>query len=226
MAEFNVTINMDANTIKNLKNAGFRLYGFKAVEVSMQGGLPLVWFETDNINQSTSITWEESFSGYISNQTSPAENTIITASCTNEAVDLGQTMVIDETGNCQNTTSTGTKGAISILNKGNTQYTCGINQVVNGRPQALCAIPLFGGNLDVIMPIQKVFFMFATRQVKMGTVIVQAFSPGVLLDLTGVSERTVGYDVNKGWGPEGGIWLKRIETQASLTPLLINQLSA
>jgi hypothetical protein len=223
MANFNVQIKMNEETVTKLKNAGFKLFGFKAVSVSLAGGLPLVWFKSENFLSNTNVRWEEQFKGYISSQTRPAAGTVIYASCVNKTVDLGQTMVVDDVGTCSETTTKGTKGAISILNNGSHEWTCGINQIVNGKPQALCAIPLYGKNLDVVTPVQKVFFMFATSPVEVGTVIIQSFSSGALIDLTGVESREVEYDINKGWLPTTATWMQLKAAQTDLTPMLINQ---
>jgi len=152
MANFNVTIKMSEETVTKLRDSRFKLFGFKAVAVSLEGGVPLVWFKSENYLANTQVSWKEQFQGYISSQTSPAAGTVIYASCVNNKVDLGQTMNVDRNGNCSETTTAGTPGAISILNKGKLEWTCGINQMVNGSPQALCAIPLYGGNLDVREP--------------------------------------------------------------------------
>ena len=122
----------------------------------MNGGLPLVWFKSDNFLVNTQVRWGEKIQGDISSQANPAEGTVIDAYCTNDKVDLGQTMLVDGYGNCSEVTTKGTKGAVSILNNGTHEWTCGINQIVNNTPQALCAIPLYGNNLDVITPDQRV----------------------------------------------------------------------
>lgn len=80
MATFIANISMESNTYNTLKNGGFKLFGFKAVQVSVQGGVPLVWFETDNYLASTQVQWEENYQAYISTQTNPAQGTVINAS--------------------------------------------------------------------------------------------------------------------------------------------------
>lgn len=63
--------------------------------------------------------------------------------------------------------------------------------------------------------------MFSTTPVNTGTVIFQAYSPGVLIDLTGVNSRSLAYDINAGWIWDGGAWARQIAPAENLVPLLI-----
>lgn len=219
MTTFKANIAMDSNTYNNLKNGGFKLFGFKAVKASVKGGVPLVWFATDNYLANTSITWEENYQAYISSQDNPAQGTVITASAF-EDINLNQTMKVTKNG-VPSVVTTGKPGAISIQSDPGKQWISGINQIVDGSPNPLCAVPLYGGNLNTFTPINKVFFMFATESYTAGTVIVQSFSEGVLVDLTGVTSRDISYDLNNGWSPTDQTWAKSIPVNSDLTPLLI-----
>jgi hypothetical protein len=219
MATFTANIKMTPNTFDTLKKGEYKLFGFKAVNVSVQGGVPLVWFATDTYLASTKVTWNESYQAYISDQDIPAQGTVIDASAT-EDIDLTQTMNVTKNG-VTSVTASGKAGAISVVAELGHQWTTGINQIVNGEPQPLCAVPLYGGNLDTFMPIEKVLFMFATEPYTTGTVIVQAFSQGILVDLTGVTSRDLTYDLNNGWGPTNQVWAKLVPATSDITPLLI-----
>jgi len=85
----------------------------------------------------------------------------------------------------------------------------------------LCAFPLFGNNMDVIIPIEKVLLMFSTTPVNTGTVIEQSYGSGLLIDLTAENHRSVGYDINKGWSWGGYSWAQSVPPSAELVPLLI-----
>ena len=219
MTNKTITINMNPKTVADLKRSGFQLYGFKAVKSTNGGGEPTVWFQSANLLVNTKISWAETYKSYISNNQIIA-NGIITASA-NSAIDLGQTMEVDTVGNVS-VTNEGSEHSISIFNNSTTQYTTGIQQQLsNGEYSTLCAFPLYGNNLDVITPIDKVLLMFATSPVQTATVIQQAFGAGLLIDLTSEDSRTVDFDINKGWswGNEG--WGKSIPANSPLNPLLI-----
>jgi len=220
MADFKVEISMDTNTLNKLKDGGYKLFGFKAVQVSVKGGVPLVWFSTDEYLTTTSVQWEESYEAYISTQVSPSQGTTIIASNT-ASIDLGNTMNVTKNG-AVDVETTGQAGSISVVAELGKQWTTGINQLVQGKTQPLCAIPLFGGNLNIITPRQKVLLMFATAPYSTGTVIVQSFSSGILVDFTGgFDNRQVTYEINNGWGPTTQTWAKIIPVSTELTPLLI-----
>ncbi len=85
----------------------------------------------------------------------------------------------------------------------------------------MCALPLSGQMLDVIMPIEKVLLMFAAATMSTGTVIDQSFSSGILVDLTDAPRRTVIFDINNGWKWDGGIWGTLVPPNENLAPILI-----
>ena len=87
----------------------------------------------------------------------------------------------------------------------------------------MCAFPLFGGSRDVIAPIEKVLLMFATDAVDTGTVIEQAFTDGLMIDLTASNQRAVGYVINKGWTPTDQSWAKPVASGTDLVAMLIDK---
>ena len=134
-------------------------------------------------------------------------------------IDLGEQLNVVAKGT-GSVVSGGPTTAISIYNTTQTPFTCGISEVVEGTAKPLCAFPLYGTQLDVMAPIAKVFLMFSTKPVNTGTVIEQAYSPGIFIDLTANNERTVDYAINRGWS-WSGVWAKQIPPNENLVPLLI-----
>jgi hypothetical protein len=215
---YEVTINMTAETVSQLLAAGFFLYGFKAVQTSITGGSPVVWFATQEFSATTMINWEEQYQAYTSNsQIIPGGDIVASFAA---GITLGQTLNV-AAGGVGNVTSTGLPTAISILNTVSTPFTCGISELQGTTYNALCAFPLFGNNEDVIAPIEKVFLMFSTQPVDTGTVIEQSYGPGILIDLTASNQRTVNYDINAGWSWGGFSWGQQFPPNSNLVPLLI-----
>lgn len=219
MAQFDVKIAMSQTDVTTLKNQGFKLFGFKAVNVSVQGGAPLVWFSTTSYLASTTVKWQEEYQAYISQEVNLTPKTQISAS-NSHAIDLGQTMTISTAGSLS-VQKDGPSEAISVTAQQGQSWTTGLNQIVDGTPSPLCAVPVLSGFLNRFVPINKVLFMFATQPYVAGTVIVQAFSPGILVDLTGVSSRSVTFGINDGWGPTTETWVTSVPVNANITPLLI-----
>lgn len=215
---YEIDISLTQATVDALKNSGFALYAFKAVKSTVSGGAPLVWFRTTAMLTSMKVKWEETYQAYISTDEIIANGSI--SASTSCDVDLGQTAYVSATGGLSPANG-GTDGAIAILNQGAHPWTTGISQLNNGKASPMCAIPLFGNMLDVIVPIEKVLLMFASNTVNTGTVIYKAYSAGVMVDLTASNTRPVSFDINAGWSWGGGTWAQQIPANADLVPLLI-----
>lgn len=93
-------------------------------------------------------------------------------------------------------------------------------QRVDGTPRSFCAVRVAPSTLEMLAPLEQVVLMFATEGVDTGRVVHQALGPALWVDLTGVRERAVAYDVNAGWTWGGGPWARVIRLRAELTPLL------
>jgi len=218
---YEIDITMNANTVQTLKQQGCSLLAFKAVKTQVSNGAPTVWVSSSNYLTSTSISWEESYAAYISGQS--IKNNVVINSSTNVSADLGNNVKVDQYGNLSVDTN-GAQGTISIINQAATPYTTGISQVSdNGGLQPLCALPLNGNFMDQVTPIELVMLVFSTGVVNTGTVLYSISSTGILIDLTGVSERAVSFDVNTGWNASGGAWATPVASNAALSPLLVIQ---
>ena len=218
---YKINISMDPDTVKALTNSGYRLYAFKGVQTTAGGGVPLVWFSTSAFATSTAIAWSESYVAYDSFADS-IPNGSVTA--TNQwSMNLGQVVTINNASGLsdQGAQNGGEAGAITIKNKSGSPFTAGIGQKVGTDTNTLCAFPLYGTSTLEIAPIEQVLLMFSTQSYNTGTVIYKAFTDGVLVDLTLVSERTVNFDINKGWIIGTNTWEQGVDQGAYLTPLLI-----
>jgi hypothetical protein len=246
-SDFSVNITMSSETVENLKKAGFQLYGFKAVKASIEGGVPLIWFATDQYLVHTTVQWSEDYQAYISTQLNPSSYEVIKpcslkefmnerlaikdykkdklaiTACSSESIKLGQKMVVDIYGNTT-VMPNGNDSAISIVNQAENQWTCGISQALLN-PLAfnpLSAFPLYGNSQCVITPLNKVILMFASYSLlRTGAVVLQSWGPSVLVDLTGVKSRNLNYDLNNAWSPSNQVWAKIIPVASEFTPLII-----
>lgn len=226
MATFSTTINISPDDVKILKAEGYSLYGFKSVAASGDGS-PTVWFNlpAEKLLGTTKITWQEQFQAYNSTSTiAPqvkieASNTIPT--------DLGQLITIERgSGNIDSSTD-GYEGAVSFLNNDTQRFTVGINQLVNGKSNILCAFPILGaGSARVITPITKIALIFSTEKIETATVITKAMSAGAFINLTGVDSRVTSYSINDGWSASGGTWLSNFNAFTDLKKLLIENTSS
>ncbi len=215
---YEIDISLSPDTIAALKNEGFSLYAFKAVQCNVQGAAPLVWFKTSNFLPSTQVVWQEQYQAYVS------ASQIISGGAINAQnsidMNLGDTAEVDEYGNLASA-SGGTESAISVLNQDLQPWTIGISQLTNGVANPMCAIPLNGNMMDVVAPIERVLLTFATNTVDTGTVQYKCFSSALLVDLAAAQTRAVSFDINRDWSWDGGTWAWSVPPHANLVPLLI-----
>jgi hypothetical protein len=109
-----------------------------------------------------------------------------------------------------------------VVNATSTPFSCGISQLQSdGTYAPLAVFPLFGNNEDEMVPVEKVFLMFASSTIDTGTVIEKSFGSGILIDLTGAPSRSVSYDLNLSWNDRQGTWGTVFPPNTSLVPLLI-----
>lgn len=221
MATFNTTVVISPADVAFLKENKYSLYGFKAVEGSGTGQ-PTVWFKlaTNTLLTNTQITWQEKYQGYNS-LSQVSENVQIVASNT-IGTDLGQIITIDTNGNLTGS-SNGPSSAITFSNLSQQRFTVGINQLVNGESNILCAFPITGsGSARMITPITKIVLIFATDTINTGTVITKAMSSGAFIDLTGTTSRTVNYSVDLGWSASNSpTWISNFNAMTNMADMLI-----
>lgn len=216
---YEIDITMSANTVQTLKQQGCSLLAFKAVKTQVTNGAPTVWVSVANYLTSTSLVWEETYAAYISAQ--QIKNNVNINTNTNIAADLGYNVLVDQYGNLT-ANQNGAAGTISIINQAATPYTTGISQASdNGGMQPLCALPLNGNFMDQVTPIEKVMLVFSSGITNTGTVLYSISSTGFMIDLTGVTDRSVVFDVNTGWSANGASWAQVIPANTALSPLLV-----
>jgi hypothetical protein len=218
---YQIEITMTDDTVARLQKNGFTLYGFKAVRTA-GSGVPVIWFQTTSFSLTTSVQWTASYQAYTSHsQITPGGQ--VTA-VTSYDIGLDQVLAVSDPRGTGEVGPGGNPGGISILNETRTPFTCGIAQQLEDAYAPTCAIPLFGGFLDVIVPVEKVFLMFSPVSMDTGTVVERSSGPGILIDLTGVSGRTVGFDADNGWSWAGHApWAKAFPPNQELAPLLTGQ---
>ena len=217
-----ITIAMSSATVEQLMLGGFRLYGWKAVKTTQSGAAPLVWFNTSRFTASTLVSWTDQYQAYTSNTTNLSPGMRIVPSFFTD-IALGQTLNVGN-GGFGSVVAGGVGGAISVNNTTTTQFTCGMNQMQNvngsGAQSPLCALPLPGRLLDVFAPVEQVLLMFSSVALNTGTIINQAPSDGVLVDLTSNNQREVTFDINAGWSTNG-LQDQLVRANSNLVPLLI-----
>lgn len=220
-SSFKVNLTMSGDTVGTLQKLGYKLYGFRVVQGS-PGAKPVIWFQTTTFELNNTVQWTEEYQAYTSRSEVIPRGQIDAAA--SYPADLGQVLqVTNPMGIGQVVKEGGSDGAICIVNLTSSRFTCGISQAQpDGSFGPICAFQLLGNNMDEIMPIEKIFLMFSAVPLNTGVVLEQAYGPGVLIDLTGVSSRAVNYDADAGWTwPDQASWAISYPPNQSLVPLLI-----
>ena len=220
MADYEVTITMTPDTVTKLVDGKYNMYGFKAVQSSQGGGVPLVWFKTDTFSATTNVEWQGQYQAYTSRSDSITNGHVEASYATD--INLGQMLNV-VAGGTGAVVGGGPSTAISIKNTTKTPFTCGISEMTGGKAKPLCAFPLYGLQMDVMAPIEKVLLMFSTTAINTGTVIEKAYSSGIFIDLTSAPQRDVVFDINNGWDWGGFAWAEQIDPNSNLVPLLVEK---
>jgi hypothetical protein len=219
MSDYQIEIDLSEKTVEALDGGNFVLYGFKGVRTTATGA-PLVWFQSTNFATNTYVDWTVDYETFTSMSAVIPGGTIRASN--HYPTGLGETLNVNSPKGTGSVVQEGTKGALSIHNLTSTQMTCGISQKqFTGESTPMCAFPIYGQHLNVIAPIERVLLMFSSLTVNTGTVIEKAYSPGILVDLTGGRSRTVSYDINEGWSWGSAPWGRSVAANANLVPLLI-----
>ncbi|WP_051385683.1 hypothetical protein [Actinokineospora inagensis] len=220
MTGFQIEIDMTQDTVTSLADGGYSLLGFKAVQSNNAGGAPLAWFNSADYATETVLSWQDKYEAFTTNSQIVPGGVI--RATNHYPIDRGQTLQVDGNKGTGYVTQDGVPLAVSIHNTTTVPFTCGVSQSQpDGSMDPLCAFPLYGQHLDVIVPLERVLLLFTTAQVKTSSVIYKAYSQGLLIDLTAAPVRRVRFDINKGWAWDGGVWAQIVPPNADLAPLLV-----
>jgi hypothetical protein len=217
--KYAVTIQISDDVLSFLKRNNYFLYGFKAVKSSGSEGQPLVWIQTDDFMEFTMIRWREQYNIYDStNEIRDRAKMVVLNQAPVAPGDI--CTILPKTGLFKIVTG-GPAGKIIINDTyAKSRLTTGIAQMVNGQMQLECAFPIINQLGVTIEPVHKVVFLFATQKYDPGSVMIQTPNPAILIDLTGVSSRTVVYNKD-GWLDNNEIWVEHIPADAALARYLI-----
>jgi hypothetical protein len=201
---YSLDITMTPATVKALADGRYQLFMFKAVQSAVGGGKPTVWSATSRYSALTKVNWTEQYYAYASTQ--EIRNGVNFLGSDTAQINLGQ--YLDVAANALVSVSNGgTPQGITSRNLTTTAFTTGLAQPGPGstEPAPICAFPLYGKNLDLMIPLQKVALVFAAAPLQQGMVIESSIGPAVLVDLTLQNSATLAYDVNKGWSWNGNV---------------------
>lgn len=214
MANYKVSIAMDEQTAQDLFTGGYNLFAFRAVKGAKTGS-PVVWQVKDKnqIFNQMFVDWEENYGAFFGSK----DQTIITGR-TDITLDLGQKLIVDDKGYHRDIGAPA--GTITVANKRDVDYLCGISEYRDGNFNPLCKFPLPKQMASNMAPIQQVVLLFATDVVTTATVVEQAASNGIVVNLTKKNQRVVSFKNNK-WSSSDPDGIQYFDADASLSDYLI-----
>lgn len=221
-----LTIALSAPTIRALNREDMALYLFAAVRhgpyasgaPGTAGGSPLVWLRRTNLLQTTTLTFEDTLTVYLSS-TEIEPNAVVVVGAQVD-IALGQTASLND-GRQLTTTLSGLADIATLINEDDQSWTWGLCRTIADQAAPLCAFPLHGHAMGMLAPTDRILALFATDSTPPGAVVETAFGPGLLIDFAGATTRKVAFDIDAGWGSDGSAWATPVPAGSALAPLLI-----
>ncbi|MBP0017908.1 MAG: hypothetical protein J7647_10165 [Cyanobacteria bacterium SBLK] len=216
---YEVDISLDRDTRAFLKSQGYSLYAFKGIDAG-KGAASTVWFELTGdqelYNQPLiEIKWQEDY--YIGETTTAIKSgaqVIGTSPYVDpsnvKSVDVGEVYIYEGVNWDANPKPSINPDSFEILNQPklvDNFYVSQSNSVNSKAADSYIVVQELpgAGGLGDFKPIETVSFIFTTRPVKRGTIIVTAFTPGIIATVPndGVP-LPLTYTPSGGWsGPSG-----------------------
>ncbi|GAA4238577.1 hypothetical protein GCM10022254_55110 [Actinomadura meridiana] len=223
MALYGLTVDVGED-FKKMREAGYVLYGFKGVSTTVKNAEPVIWFTDSTYGKTNIIQWSKAYQGYTSTY-DPEPKPVV--SYNPYDVDMGQTLEIsDPYGSCDRTGSVNPKDPITIYNdQAHTQFRVGIAEKPSntGKFTPLCVTDIDAKGTVKFTPVEKILLIFATEARDEGAVITQAFSAGVLVDLSDGVPKKITYSRKDSWGgfTEKDPWVHPISYKENIVAKLI-----
>lgn len=225
---YQVDIVIPPATVTALINGGYYLYVLHATQMTDGAARPTIWSATQSISANTQVIWPDAVSAY----TSPASIVIgkpISIGF-DTAIKGGQTLDVAAGGN-GTVMIGGPPTEITFNNTTTTPFTVGF-AIENASSTNIptFAVPLYGGQSNQAFPSPQVLLSFSTKVYAPGTVITSiqpnslalaAYTPALLVDLNGVDQRQVNFDINSGWSWGSFAWAQTVSANADLSTVLI-----
>jgi hypothetical protein len=224
---YEVTIGMAAATADALSAEGAWLYALLAVEISNRATLPVVWLQSGRYSERTTVRWPGAYAAF----TSPDGDSIGAGARIDPGfsvpISTGQLLTIDQpTGTGQVTQPGPSAKALAIFNETTAPFTAGVSQKLDGAFMPVCVLPLHGQSVELIVPLEQILLAFSAAPMSPGTAVTLLLGPGMLIDLKGASERSVQYDINRGWSCGGQTWGRTVGPIEEVVPLLVKRSEA
>lgn len=214
MISYSALVSIDEVTRTFLQKQGYTLYLFKGINAG-SGATSTVWLTLTG-NQlydqaSNNITWYEDY--YIGEESVEIQNGASVSGINPYAnpqsilsVSLGQNYTFPGTAWDQQSSGQPIDTAFTILNQESAVNNFYVSQKVTSGPNDYIVVTELAGSggLGTFTPIETIALILSTQPYSTGTMITEAFSPGAIVTLAGITQASLAYDMNTGWSATAG----------------------
>ncbi len=211
---YSATLAIDQPTRAFLKTNGYTLYLFKGINAG-KGATSTVWLTVTG-NQlydqaANTITWSEDY--YIGEESTEIQNGAAVdgtnpyiTSNNIQSVSLGKNYTFPGTAWNPQATDQPSNDTFTILNTEQSVNNFYVSQKTTSGPEDYIVVKslLGSGELGTFEPIETVAMILGTQAYSTGTMITQAFSPGAIVTLPGITAASLAYDQSTGWSATAG----------------------
>lgn len=226
--DYRIEIALPAATVTALVAGGYALCTLFAVRAQNAAARPTVAAVTAAIMPRMRVEWSDMVQAYTSASAIVARQPVDIGFSAEIAP--GQTCIV-AAGGVGTVMAEGAPTAISLLNTTTTSFTCGLAHAAPAAPVPvpLCAAPLYGGHLAMLVPAPRVVLAFTTERLQPGIVVDRSLSGtddagtcSQLLAVTASAEapRPIIFDINLGWRWGDFAWATMLPQTTDLVPLL------
>lgn len=215
--KYSLTIKIDHQTLKELHDHKYFLYGFRGVSTEAIGK-PIVWFAQDNFGESNHIDWispVQAYGGLINKKLSDGTGPSFPLS---KNINFGETLIISDHNGLGYIGYEGDPDHFSITSEcpiippSDQTLSCGLSSFnsISCQFTPFCVFPIEHGQTYQMKCIDLVFLAFATEQFTTSSICSKLASEGVLIDMSS-GEKSISFK-NFHWESSAGVEIVKPNT--------------
>ncbi|NLS21016.1 hypothetical protein HGP16_31440 [Rhizobium sp. P40RR-XXII] len=228
---YKIALSMVPATVEALIDGGYFLCGMFAAQMTNDAARPTIAFATQSITPNMLIEWMPAIAAYTSND--PMESGRLIKPGYETAITEGQTFFVT-TGGVGDVKGEGPLSKIAIANTTSTPFTVGFARSVSASEASvpIFAVPLYGNQINVAVPLPKILLLFTTAEFKPGTLVdrltikflpTASYSSSLLVTADQIQMRELSYDIDGGWSWGLYSWAQLVSGDADLAKVLIER---
>ncbi|MFE5588163.1 hypothetical protein [Kitasatospora sp. NPDC056531] len=201
MTGYRVILTIDSDSTNYLTKEGFTLYGFKAIATGSKSSQPLVWFADSLYSTDNDIEWRQDYNTY----GAPYKAGDVISSRHEESINSGEIYRINQPNGMgpKPEAQPNPEQNIQVMNNAASGEVYGglsqkrLNFKEEFRP--LNRTELAHGVTVRIWPVEQILLYFSTAKKSEGSVVTQASTRAIVVNLTDSNLRRIGWSKDNGW---------------------------